>query len=292
MLTTLCAAERELMMSDVQVTVLVDDKAGDGLRREHGFSLWIETGGKRILFDTGQGGVLVVNAQKLGVRLEETDAIVLSHGHYDHTDGLGEVLGVATEAQVVVHRDAFVTRYSLRSSDGPKAIGVSEAARRAIRQVPAEKVTWSARPVTVMAKVGVTGTIARATSFEDTGGPFFLDAQGQTSDPIMDDQALWIDTGEGLLVCVGCCHAGLINTLHAVQRASGTARIRAVIGGFHLLNASADRLGQTLHALRSIAPEMLVACHCTGDPAVRQLQERFGDRVSVGRCGMTLGVAS
>jgi 7,8-dihydropterin-6-yl-methyl-4-(beta-D-ribofuranosyl)aminobenzene 5'-phosphate synthase len=143
-----------------------------------------------------------------------------------------------------------------------------------------------------MENVGVTGTIARATSFEDTGGPFFLDAQGRTSDPIMDDQALWIDSGEGLIVCVGCCHAGLINTLHAVQRASGTSRLRAVIGGFHLLNASVRRLEQTLSALRSIGPEMLVPCHCTGDPAVRQLQERFGDRVSVGRCGMTLRFAS
>ena len=280
------------MTTDVRVTVLVDDKAGDGLRGEHGFSLWIETGGKLILFDTGQGGALAVNAQKLGVRLEETDTVVLSHGHYDHTDGLPEVLGVAAEAQVVVHRDAFVTRYSLRLSGAAKSIGASEAVRGAIKRIPAEKVTWSAQPVTVMAKVGVTGTIARATSFEDTGGPFFLDAQGRTSDPIMDDQALWIDTRDGLVVCVGCCHAGLVNTLRAVQRASGTAQIRAVIGGFHLLNASADRLGQTLNALRSIAPEMLVACHCTGDPAVRQLQGRFGDRVSVGRSGMALRLAS
>lgn len=280
------------MTSDVHITVLVDNEAGDGLVGEHGLSLWIETAGQRIVFDTGRGGALLGNAAKLGIPLDETDVMVLSHGHYDHTDGLPEALELAPAARVVVHRDAFVTRYSIGSLGHAKAVGASGLVRATIKGRADEGVTMSARPVRIMPHVGVTGTIARATTFEDVGGPFFLDAGGRTSDPIMDDQALWIETKEGLVVCVGCCHAGLINTLKAVQRASGVSRLRAVVGGFHLLHASEERMRRTVEALRSMAPEMLAPCHCTGGSAVGRLQEAFGERVSACRSGTTFQFGS
>lgn len=280
------------MTSDLQITVLVDNEAGEGLVSEHGLALWIETAGKRILFDTGQGGALLPNARTLGVGLDEADVVVLSHGHYDHTDGLADALALAPEARVIVHRDALVARYSIRPSDPAKAVGMSSAARAALEQRPAEKVTWSASPISVAPHVTVTGTITRATTFEDVGGPFFLDEGGGKPDPITDDQALWIDTAEGLIVCAGCCHAGLINTLNAVRNAGGKSRIRAVIGGFHLLHASEQRLERTLDALQSMSPQMLVPCHCTGHKAVRRLQEVFGDRVSDCRSGMKFRFAS
>jgi len=272
--------------SDLQITVLVDNEAGDGLVSEHGLSFWIEIAGERILFDTGQGSALLGNARKLGVPLDETDVMVLSHGHYDHTDGLPDALTLAPEARVIVSQGALVTRYSIHPSRPAKAVGVSDAARAAIEKRSAEKVTWSASPVPIAPNITVTGPIARETTYEDVGGPFFLDEGGQTPDPITDDQALWIDTAEGLIVCAGCCHAGLINTLNAVRNAGGKSRIRAVIGGFHLLHASAERLERTLDALRAMSPQMLVPCHCTGRQAVRRLQEVFGDRVSDCRSGM------
>ena len=285
-MTISVTTKRDVAAADLQMTVLVDDEAGDGLASEHGLSLWIEIAGKRILFDTGQGGALLGNARKLGVPLDEADVIVLSHGHYDHTDGLPDALALAPEAWVIVSQGALVARYSIHPSSPAKAVSMSATARAALKRRPAQKVTWSSGPISVAPNVTVTGTIARATTYEDVGGPFFLDEGGQTPDPITDDQALWIDTAEGLIVCAGCCHAGLINTLNAVQRAGGKSRIRAVIGGFHLLHASAERLERTLDALQSLSPQMLVPCHCTGRQALRRLQEVFGDRVSDCRSGM------
>jgi len=265
--------------STVEITVLVDEQPGEGLIAEHGLSLWIRAGDKRILFDTGQGTALMPNAQTLGVRLEETETIVLSHGHYDHAGGLADVLKLAPSAKLVLHPDATTTRYGLGATRPPRSIGMQEAVRARVARMASDKVTWSDHPVKLAVTIGVTGPIARRTSFEHTSGPFFLDDRGRSPDPITDDQALWIATRTGLVVCVGCCHAGLVNTLNQVRQISGIDRLRAVIGGFHLIRADDDRLRQTLDALKPIAPEQLIPCHCTGQRAGDILQQAFGDGV-------------
>ncbi len=119
----------------------------------------------------------------------------------------------------------------------------------------------------------------------DTGGPFSLDPEGKRPDPIEDDLALWIRTGAGAIVCLGCAHAGLVNTLSRIRRLTGDGKIRAVIGGFHLLNASSARLGLTADFLRRLGPELVVPCHCTGDAATAELRDALGKAVSPGRVG-------
>ncbi len=270
---------------DVEITVLVDNQAGEGLTAEHGLSLWIAAGRRRILFDTGQGAALTLNARQLGMPLEETETIVLSHGHYDHTGGLSDVLTLAPEANLVLHPDAVTCRYSVGPWGAGRSVGMPDGARALVERRSGDKVTWSDRPVHLAPNIGVTGSIVRRTSFEHTGGPFFLDDRGQAKDPITDDQALWITTSAGLIVCVGCCHAGVVNTLDHVQRISGIPKVRAVIGGFHLIHAGAQRLRQTIEGLRTIAPDLLVPCHCTGDQARDLLHEAFGARVSPCRSG-------
>jgi 7,8-dihydropterin-6-yl-methyl-4-(beta-D-ribofuranosyl)aminobenzene 5'-phosphate synthase len=101
------------------------------------------------------------------------------------------------------------------------------------------------------------------------------------------DLALWVRTSEGLIVCVGCAHAGLVNTLHQVQRQHPGIPIRAVIGGFHLLHADRMRLEQTILALRQIAPELIIPCHCSGEYAVNALRQAFGKQCRPGMAGMT-----
>jgi 7,8-dihydropterin-6-yl-methyl-4-(beta-D-ribofuranosyl)aminobenzene 5'-phosphate synthase len=135
--------------------------------------------------------------------------------------------------------------------------------------------------------INLTGAIPRETSYEDPGGPFYLDTKGERADPIDDDLALWIETAEGSIVCVGCCHAGVVNTLNHVKRISHGARIRAVIGGLHLVNASLERLERTIDVLRADLPDIIVPCHCTGDRALRALGAALGDRLSPCHAGLT-----
>jgi len=272
--------------ANTQVTILVDNQAGERLVAEHGLSLWIETEDKRILFDTGQGGALENNARVLGADLGQTDILVLSHGHYDHTGGIAQVAKVAGQVEVYCHPGAVLPRYSIRDGT-PKPIQMPRESMRALDNMPAQRLHWVTQPVLLSERIGITGPIPRETSYEDTGGPFYLDPEGKRPDPIDDDVALWIRTNEGLVVCVGCCHAGLVNTLNHVRRLTNGSRIRAVIGGFHLLNASDQRLEQTMSRLQSISPDTVVPCHCTGEGAFAALKEAVGERLFRGCSGMT-----
>ena len=141
-------------------------------------------------------------------------------------------------------------------------------AMAALDRFPQERLHWTQQPMLLNKAVGLTGPIARETLFESTGGPFYLDQTGRRPDPVDDDLALWVRTSEGLIVCVGCAHAGLVNTLQQVQRQHPGIPIRAVIGGFHLLQADRERLEQTILALRQMAPAVIIPCHCSGEDAV------------------------
>ena len=275
-----------MMGDNLKITILVDNQAGEGLIAEHGLSLWIETQDKRILFDTGQGTALPDNARKLAIGLDNADILVLSHGHYDHTGGVFHVLKHAGGIELYCHPAVVQPRYSIRNGIA-KPIHMPRDSMAAIDKLSAHKLHWVSRAALLRQGVGLTGPIPRDTSYEDTGGPFYLDPEGRRADPIDDDLALWMNTLEGLIVCVGCCHAGLVNILNQVRRLSGVSRIRAVIGGFHLLHASDQRLERTVAALRSYSPDIVAPCHCTGGRAVQALMDALGKRVSPGCSGLT-----
>jgi len=266
-----------------KITIIVDNKAAEGLLSEHGFSAWIEVAGRRLLFDTGQGATLAGNADKLGIDLRTVDTLVLSHGHYDHTGGVPLVIARSPTAETYVHPEATGPRYSIR--DGvAKQIAMPAAARTAL-ETHAVGVRWTTRKVQLAAGLGITGPIPRLTDFEDNGGPFFVDTDGAQPDPIADDLALWMHTDRGLVVVVGCSHAGLVNTLRHALKLSGEPRLHAVLGGFHLNEASEVRLVRTMAELQELGPDLIVPCHCTGDAAVERLRQSFGERVQQGSAG-------
>ncbi|MFA5238190.1 MAG: iron-sulfur cluster assembly scaffold protein [Phycisphaerae bacterium] len=186
----------------VTITTLVDNNAPENIRAEHGLSLWLEYGNKRILFDTGKSDLLMGNAKELGVNLAEADTIVISHGHYDHTGGLSAVLELASGADIYIHPAAVKPKYSCKDLKA-RYIGMPEAAKQAIKNY---KVIWTEKPLQLCNGVTLTGQIPRKNDFEDVGGAFFVDESCHTPDSLLDDQALFIESSNGLIVVFGCAH--------------------------------------------------------------------------------------
>jgi 7,8-dihydropterin-6-yl-methyl-4-(beta-D-ribofuranosyl)aminobenzene 5'-phosphate synthase len=259
----------------VTLTVLVDNVSHDlRLLAEHGFALWVEAHGTCLLFDTGQTGAVVDNALELGIDLRRTDVIALSHGHYDHTGGLARTLEAAPTALVYLHPEATRARYSTHPPRPARPVGMPEAAQRAL-DAQASRVRWVRAPTELCPGVGLTGPIPRARSFEDAGGLFTLDAAQEKVDDLVDDQALWIDTEEGVVVVTGCAHSGVVNTLDFVSQLRPDRTIVAVLGGFHLHSAGEDRLAATRGALARLEPRVVAPAHCTGERGAAMLRHSF-----------------
>jgi 7,8-dihydropterin-6-yl-methyl-4-(beta-D-ribofuranosyl)aminobenzene 5'-phosphate synthase len=266
------------MMATARITVLVENTAsGPGLLAEHGLAYWIEYDDRRVLLDSGQGGVIAGNAYKLGVPLREIDALILSHGHYDHTGGVAEALKTDRPVAVYAHPAAFARKFTRNSDGTARDIGVPYPSEKAIRD-SRNRLIATTQPTVVFDGLTATGPVPRMSGFEDTGGQFFLDEACTQRDPLEDDQSVFFDTNKGTVVLLGCAHSGIINTLHYIRLLTDNRPIRTVIGGMHLIGASPQRIERTIEELQRIGVERLVPAHCTGMPATVALWNAFPGR--------------
>ena len=275
----------------VQITVLVDYDAKEGLETEHGFAVWVKVGDRSILFDTGQTEITMGNVKKLGLDLKDAEALVLSHGHFDHTGNVPEFLAQNETAKIYHVEGVHVDRFSCKPGTPVRTINIQEVSSQAILALPEERVVAHAENLYLMPGVGLTGKVPRHTTFEDVGGPFYLDPDSVEDDLIEDDQSMWFEMEDGLVILLGCCHAGVVNTIDYIRKLTGIEKVKGVIGGMHLVNADQNRLDETIKAMKSWEPTFMVPCHCTGEKAgQRMLAEMGEDIVQIGHAGMTVDI--
>ena len=268
-------------------TVLMDGTSlSKGLATEWGFSVLVESGDRTILFDTGASDQSLANGRKLGCLPDRLDAIVLSHGHYDHTGGLRAWLNRYPNTIVYAHPQAFEPRYAVRA-DEVREIG-ARISRNEIEAMVSLKL--SRKPEKVAPGVISLGEIPRLTDYEDPGGPFFLDPQGDQPDMIIDDQALVVAVEDGLAVLCGCAHSGVVNILKRVEEVIQAKPLKVVLGGLHLKEASPERIAATVKELKARLAGRLVVGHCTGEEALDRLKEAFGPDLVPTASGLVLEV--
>lgn len=270
------------------ITLLVDNKAGKGLECVHGFAAWIKVRDRRILFDTGQKGVILKNAERLGINLAEAEVLVLSHGHDDHTDNLADFYALNPNAPMYCGENINADRFCCRPGEQALNWSPPPSAKKIFDSLPPDQKHTLKKPHYLLPGVAITGPVPRLTTFEDVGDALFLDIEGRKPDPVSDDMSMWFETDKGLVILLGCCHSGIVNTVNYIRKVSGIEKVSGIVGGMHLIRASKERMEKTLEAMKSWNMDFLIPCHCTGDNAMQQMKDYLGDIVTFGCTGTVI----
>ena len=280
----------------MKVTVLVENTApqDSGLTPEHGLSLYIQYREHHILLDAGSSQAFARNAQALGIDLRQVDLAVLSHGHYDHADGLRYFLEENSTCKVYARPQAGGPYFST-STGSPRFIGI-------------HRDIWEGRQDRFDCGEGVRQPAPGVWLVPETvhGGPFAsretnllrkLGPDQFVPDDFVHEHSLVLEGTDGLVVFNSCSHGGIVNIVQGV-RDTLSREVTAVVGGLHMFSAKApsglncppDYPGQVARALKELGVRRVYTGHCTGEAALSLLREELGDALVPLTCGLTFSL--
>ena len=284
-------------VESLNITVLAEDSVlyESPYLAQHGISFLLEAISegetRRILVDVGQNSqALLHNMSLMDVSPSSIDTIVLTHCHYDHTQGVVKMLEQTgrNDVRLVAHADIFrphfITKPELRY------VGMqSEDSMEKIEKAGGN-LYLSKEPFQLMPGMVTTGEVERRTDFEKVGIALMTKREGKAEDDNMLDDISVIAKmkGKGLVVITGCSHAGIVNIMLQAREMTGCDRIDGVVGGFHLVEAPEERILRTVAEIAKLKPSRIFAGHCTGFGAQVELYLAFRERFVPLRTGMRL----
>ena len=260
-------------MSELKATVLIDNIAADGLSAEWGLSVFIEYGGKRYLLDTGATGKFADNAQKLGISLSATDFGILSHAHYDHSDGMERFFSENAAAKFYIREGASENCYGSKFIFS-KYIGI----KRGTLEKFSDRIEYAHGDFLLSDGVyliphktpGLAAAGKRAGMFRKVNGR-------RVPEDFSHEQSLVFDTSKGLVIFNSCSHGGADNIINEVAASFPDKKIYALIGGFHLFKTSAEDVKTLAVNIKKTGIKYVATGHCTGDKGFDVLKKELGD---------------
>lgn len=268
----------------MKLTVLTDNNIlqSQNFLAEHGLSFYIESEGKKILFDCGYSDVFLKNAFKMGINLLDLDYIIFSHGHYDHTWGLAHYLPFYVSAikqgkevkrpTILTHPETFSEKFEEKTGEIGFLISIEK-----LKKV--FDVELTDKPFKITEKLTFLGEIPRENDFEAKVPLAKVLKNGKYKDDyIIEDSALVYKTDEGLSIITGCSHSGICNIIEYAKKVYNKNEISKVIGGFHLIKPSEEKMNKTINYLKAQNIKELYPCHCTDFTAKVQLAKNLNTK--------------
>ena len=270
----------------MKLTFLSENKTEIGVcGAEFGLSMLIETTERKILFDAGASDLFARNALARGVDLAEVDLCVVSHGHFDHTNGIPAFCRINDHAPVYIHKDAFHTIYGTTD-------GVIDDYNCGILWTEEEKAALAPRLVLTDGAVWldgdtvISGTIPDAPEFKPVEDFYLVMPDGSLApDTLRHEQFLAIRTGEGVYLFSGCSHKGVPAAVRYCRTLFPGEPLAGVIAGMHLAFATPAMRSKVIDLLAAEDPKLIIPVHCTGLEAIYQIKAKFGARCIMASAG-------
>ena len=239
----------------MKIITLIDNVVYDKyLTGEHGFSLLIEDGKEKILFDTGQSGNFICNAKILGIDISQVNSVVISHGHYDHTGGLLEFIKFNKKAKIYIKREAFY-----KKCKDKEFIGISLN-----KSIIEEKIIYTGKEISLSENITIIPDIKIYNEIDTHFESMFInDNNNYIQDKFEDEQFLLINNKKGLTIISGCSHRGISNIIKTAT-SKFNLPIDYVIGGFHLKNEKKQKVRNIINLLKDFKIKNIGVSHCTG----------------------------
>lgn len=274
----------------MKLTVLMENLGPETLACEHGLSVHIEYNGHSILLDTGSSGAFADNATALGVDLAGVECAVLSHGHYDHADGLRAFFFANDHAPLYLRKGAKEGYYSMRGDTQPRFVGIHRDICRqfAHRMVEVDGVCPLMEGVWLVENPAPEASADRAQHlYKKVGEDTFVE------DDFSHEHSVVLEGERGLVIFNSCCHAGAANIADHIAKVFPGKPIEALLGGFHMMgatgtdsiNCSGDYIKRVADGFKRLDIGRIYTGHCTGTPAFHLLKAELGDRLAYTKTG-------